>query len=109
MRDVNTESEVESEGDGLVRAQHEAEDTTSVESATATMIQSHQPALDPFHTSEEAKAKIEQNRRPRAIKRAELGAKEAAVERAQQLQLISDTVILRHKAVVRDAVSGSPA
>lgn len=107
MKDVDAESGVWSEGDDLVRAQHEVEDTRVVESDSAATIQPQQAAKDPPHTSWEATAKSKRNRRRGVIERAELGAKEAAVERAQQLQLISDTVILGHNAVARDAVSGS--
>ncbi|KAG7007299.1 hypothetical protein G7Y79_00010g028000 [Physcia stellaris] len=106
MEDMDAESEVESEHDNLVRAQHEIGDTRGGEPETATKTQPQQQAKDRLHASQETMAKTEQHERPRVARRAEREAKDAAVEQSQPLQLFPDRMIMVEKAVTHHAASG---
>lgn len=109
MKDVDTESEVESERDNLVRAQHEAEDTRDRESKAATTIQLHQSAKDRLHASEETKSGTERSRRPRAIRWVECDSKEAPIEQAEQFGPFPDSAAIEKATVNRDSMLGGHA
>ena len=105
MKDVDIESEVESEGVNLVGAQQEGEDTRYRESKTAAMTQPHQPAKNQPHPSEEKESGTKRSRRPRPITLEEFVSKEGTIEQSWRSQLFPDRMIIGEKTVIRHAAS----
>ena len=103
MKDADTESEIESERDNLVRAHREAEHTRDAESKPAIIIQPQQPTKDTPRATDEVKANTTRNGRPRTTRRAEFEAEESAVEEFQPFQ---GRMNMGEEAVTRHAVSG---
>ena len=103
MKDVDTESEVDSERDNLARAQHEAEGKRNKESETATMTPPHQSHL---RASGETKSGSQRSRRLRAITREEYDTKQGPVEQAEQLRLLPDSAAMEETTFNRDSIQG---